>query len=183
MVRMNRVADIEADVALAARGDARAFERVYRATAPRVHALARRILGDADADEATQEVFVRTWKKLSTYRGESAFTTWLHRLALNVVLDRDRRRRAVPAEARAVDEHLAAVAADSRNDDRIDLDSAISRLPNGARQVFVLHDVEGHRHEEIAVLLDVSVGTSKSQLHRARMLLRRSLTEIDHGRK
>ena len=181
MVRMKRVADIDADVALAARGDARAFERVYRATAPRVHALARRILGDADADEATQEVFVRTWKKLSTYRGESAFATWLHRLALNVILDRDRRRRTEPEFESATAECDSGRDDDAHRDSRIDLDAAISQLPNGARQVFVLHDVEGHRHDEIATLLEISIGTSKSQLHRARMLLRRSLTEIDHG--
>jgi RNA polymerase sigma-70 factor, ECF subfamily len=164
--------DIEADVALAARGDAQAFERVYRASVPRVHALARRILGEAQADDATQEVFVRAWKKLSTYRGESAFATWLHRLALHVILDRDRQRRAerIVAEAPEPADEPAA-----RDDWRLDLGSAVAQLPDGARQVFVLHDVEGHLHEEIATLLDVTVGTSKSQLHRARMLLRRSL--------
>ncbi|MFN2432846.1 MAG: RNA polymerase sigma factor [Gemmatimonadota bacterium] len=165
-----------ADVALAASGDARAFERLYRGHAARVHGLARRMLGPDEAGEATQDVFVRAWTKLGTFRGEAAFGTWLHRLAVNVLLQRREaagiHRRRFESTADALEE-LAAPA--SVPGQRVDFDSAIDKLPAGARQVFVLHDVEGYKHEEIAQLLGITSGTSKSQLHRARMILRRCL--------
>ena len=173
-----RLPDAEnADVALAAAGDAHAFERLYRTHVTRVHGLARRMLSDGDADEATQDVFVRAWEKLGTFRGEAAFGTWLHRLAVNVLLARrsaqgTRRARELPDEA-ALD--LAAVRRQSP-ELRMDFEQAIARLPDGARQVFVLHDIEGYRHEEIAGMLGVAAGTSKSQLHRARMALRHHLS-------
>jgi RNA polymerase sigma-70 factor (ECF subfamily) len=168
--------DEAADVALAQRGDGQAFERLYHRHVPRVHSLARRMMGDEDADELAQDVFVRAWRKLGTFRGESAFGTWLHRLAINVILgeraSRGRRRErfldaeqvmsAAPARAASVD--LA-----------MDFESALIRLPDGAREVFVLHDVEGYKHEEIAGMLGVTTGTTKAQLHRARMTLRRYL--------
>jgi RNA polymerase sigma-70 factor, ECF subfamily len=165
-----------ADVALAASGDQRAFERLYRRHVARVHSLARRMAGgDADPDELTQDVFVRAWQRLGTYRGEAAFGTWLHRLAVNVILNwrrgvaAERRRTAVGADAEALEaRHRPAGEA-------LDLEQAIGRLPAGARQVFVLHDVEGFRHEEVAAMMGVTPGTSKAQLHRARMLLRRHL--------
>jgi len=166
------------EAALAASGDAHAFERLYRAHVGRVHSLVRRMLNDEDADEVTQDVFVRAWQKLGTYRGEAAFGTWLHRLAVNLILGRrqllgQRRDRFLPD-----DTALALVSA--RRDApelSLDFESAIARLPHGARQVFVLHDVEGYRHEEIADLLGLAVGTSKSQLHRARMALRQHLDQ------
>jgi RNA polymerase sigma-70 factor (ECF subfamily) len=164
------------EAALAAAGDAHAFERLYRAHVNRVHSLVRRMLGPEEADEVTQDVFVRTWQKLGTFRGESAFGTWLHRLAINVVLARraelgTRRQRYLDG-----DDALAEVAGrPQRADDAMDFEDAIQRLPDGARQVFVLHDVEGYRHEEIAGMLGLVAGTSKSQLHRARMALRRHL--------
>jgi RNA polymerase sigma-70 factor (ECF subfamily) len=164
------------EAALAASGDAHAFERLYRAHVGRVHSLVRRMLNDEDADEVTQDVFVRAWRKLATYRGEAAFGTWLHRLAVNVILGRrqmlgQRRERFLP------DDTALASASARRGTPELSLDfeTAIARLPDGARQVFVLHDVEGYRHEEIANLLGLAVGTSKSQLHRARMALRRHL--------
>ena len=164
------------EVALAASGDASAFERLYRRHVPRVHSLARRML-DADlADEVTQDVFVRAWQKLHTFRGEAAFGTWLHRLAINVILARrgnlgQQRQRFVDGEA-----PLATMAGRvSEPGVGMDLESAMARLPEGARQVFVLHDVEGYRHEEIAGMLGLAEGTSKSQLHRARMALRQHL--------
>jgi RNA polymerase sigma-70 factor, ECF subfamily len=166
------------EAALAASGDAHAFERLYRAHVGRVHSLVRRMLNDEDADEVTQDVFVRAWQKLATYRGEAAFGTWLHRLAVNVILGRrqllgQRRDRFLPDDAA-----LATVSA-SRGTPELSLDfeTAIARLPEGARQVFVMHDVEGYRHEEIATRLGLAVGTSKSQLHRARMALRRHLDQ------
>ncbi|HEU5049201.1 MAG TPA: RNA polymerase sigma factor [Gemmatimonadales bacterium] len=164
------------EAALAAAGDAHAFEGLYRAHVNRVHSLVRRMLGAEEADEVTQDVFVRAWQKLGTFRGESAFGTWLHRLAVNVVLARraelgTRRQRYLDG-----DDTLAEVAArPMRADDAMDFEEAIQRLPDGARQVFVLHDVEGYRHEEIADMLGLVAGTSKSQLHRARMALRRHL--------
>jgi RNA polymerase sigma factor (sigma-70 family) len=162
-----------ADVALAAAGDSSAFERLYRRHAPRTHSLIRRMLGaEADADEVTQDVFVRAWEKLKTFRGEATFGTWLHRLAVNVALNW--RKSAARARHR-FDEEVPAEAVAGRQDrgaERLDLEEAIRRLPPGARQVFVLHDVEGFRHEEIAELMGVTAGTSKAQLHRARMLLR-----------
>jgi RNA polymerase sigma-70 factor (ECF subfamily) len=169
------------DVTLAAQGDTGAFERIYRAHLARVHNLARRMAGPDAADELTQDVFVRVWQKLSTFRGESSFSTWLHRLAVNVIIERFRTlgtmRERFLGDGEAVLEGLPASSMPGRHDTRMDLESAMKRLPPGARAVFVLHDVEGYRHEEIGGLLGVSVGTSKSQLHRARMTLRSHLTE------
>ena len=168
------------DVALAAQGDTGAFERVYHAHLSRVHNLARRMAGPEAADELTQDVFVRVWQKLSTFRGEASFTTWLHRLAVNVVIERFRTlgtaRDRFLADGETVLERMPARTT-ARHEARMDLEQAMSRLPPGARAVFVLHDIEGYRHEEIGTLLGVSVGTSKSQLHRARMTLRTQLNQ------
>lgn len=164
------------DVVLAAQGDTAAFERVYHAHSLRVHNLARRMAGSDAADELTQDVFVRVWQKLGTFRGESSFGTWLHRLAVNVIVERFRTlgvmRNRFMDDGEAVLERLSGASGQSRHDIGIDLEQAVSHLPPGARAVFVLHDVEGYRHEEIGAMLGVSIGTSKSQLHRARMSLR-----------
>jgi RNA polymerase sigma-70 factor (ECF subfamily) len=161
---------------LAAAGDAHAFARLYRQHAGRIHTLARRMTSDDDADELTQDVFVRAWEKLRTFRGEAAFGTWLHRLAVNLILA----KRAAAAKRRSRDGGSDALeTAPGRNappELAMDFERAIGRLPEGARQIFVLFDIEGYRHEEIAGMLDISVGTSKSQLHRARMILREHLT-------
>jgi len=157
---------IETDVALAAGGDSSAFERLYRTHVARIHGLARRMLGSGEADEATQDIFVRTWQKLDQFRGESAFGTWLHRLAVNVVIER-RRSFAIQRERLSDDESALDLA--------MDFDTAIEQLPAGAREILVLHDVEGYKHREIAALLGITTGTSKRQLHRARMLMRHHL--------
>ena len=165
-----------ADARLAAAGDARAFERLYRRHVARVHGLAGRMMGTGEAAELTQEVFVRAWQKLGTFRGEAAFGTWLYRLAVNLILARRTSRRIEwgrLAEDESLIERLPARSAASEH--RLDLDTAIRRLPGGARQVFVLHDMEGYKHEEIAQMFGITSGTSKAQLHRARMLLRRHL--------
>jgi RNA polymerase sigma-70 factor (ECF subfamily) len=166
----------ETDVALAARGDTSAFERLYRAHVGRIHGLARRMLGSRDADEVTQDIFVRTWQKLGQFRGESAFSTWLHRLAVNVVIERRRsfaiQRERMSDDPSALDELTVMP---PRAHITIDFERAIDQLPPGARQIFVLHDIEGYKHREIAVLLDIASGTSKRQLHRARMLMRKHL--------
>jgi len=164
------------DVSRAARGDTHAFERLYRTHVGRIYGLARRMIGDADATEITQDVFVRAWEKLGTFRGEAAFGTWLHRVAINVILAQ--RARYATRRSRFVEDEVAieqAHARSSRSDERMDFEGALERLPDGAREVFVLHDVEGFRHEEIGRMLGVTSGTSKAQLHRARMLLRRHM--------
>jgi RNA polymerase sigma-70 factor, ECF subfamily len=167
---------LDSDVALAAGGDTSAFERLYHAHVGRIHSLARRMLGTHEADEVTQDIFVRTWQKLGQFRGESAFSTWLHRLAVNVVIER-RRSFAIQRE-RMVDDPAAldyVTVAPARADLTVDFEQAMEQLPNGAREIFVLHDVEGYKHREIAVMLGIATGTSKRQLHRARMLMRRHL--------
>ena len=126
--------------------------------------------------EVTQDIFVRTWQKLGQFRGESAFGTWLHRLAVNVVIERRRayaiRRERTSDDLEALD---SAWVAPVRGDLTLDFEQAIEQLPPGAREIFVLHDVEGYKHREIAAMLDIAAGTSKRQLHRARMLMRRYL--------
>lgn len=164
------------DVALAARGDARAFARLYEEHKGRVFALARRMAGHEHAAELTQDVFVRAWSKLGTFRGDAKFSTWLHRLAVNLILS----RRASWATERARfldgDDTLEGLAArPSGRELGLDFEKAIDLLPDGARTVFVLHDVEGWKHDEIARTMGVTSGTTKAQLHRARMLLRRVL--------
>jgi len=163
-----------ADVQLAAAGDQLAFERLYHAHVARVHSLARRMLGGDDADEATQDVFVRAWEKLGTFRGEAAFGTWLHRLAINVILGR-RQSRARRWERVVEGDQLVESLPSHRNhlELHMDFETAIGRLPKGAREVFVLHDVEGFKHHEIAEMMGVTTGTTKAQLHRARRALRR----------
>jgi RNA polymerase sigma-70 factor (ECF subfamily) len=167
---------IDADVALAAGGDTSAFERLYQAHVGRIHSLTRRMLGSHEADEVTQDIFVRTWQKLSQFRGESAFATWLHRLAINVVIEK-RRSFAIMRERMSDDPDAldTLTVLPARADLTVDFDHAIEQLPPGAREIFVLHDVEGYKHREIAAMLDIASGTSKRQLHRARMLMRRHL--------
>lgn len=164
------------DATLAASGDAHAFERLYRLHVARIHSLVRRMLGDEEADEVTQDVFVRAWEKLATFRGDAAFGTWLHRLAVNVVLARRHRLGTRRARYTDSDEALDTISARRASPElAMDFEAAMRRLPDGAREVFVLHDVEGYRHEEIAAMLGLATGTSKSQLHRARLALRRHL--------
>jgi RNA polymerase sigma-70 factor (ECF subfamily) len=168
---------LDSDVALAAGGDQTAFERVYRTHVARIHSLTRRMLGPGDADEVTQDIFVRTWQKLGQFRGDSAFSTWLHRLAVNVVIER--RRSFAIQRGRISDDPLAldrVTVPPARADLKVDFEYAIGQLPPGAREIFVLHDVEGYKHREIAVMLEIATGTSKRQLHRARMLMRKHLT-------
>lgn len=164
-------------MAAAASGDRQAFERVYRTHAAKVFSLCLRMLADRGlAEEVTQDVFVRVWEKLPGFRGDSSFGTWLHRVAVNVVLTR--RKAAGIRDGRTADDEALDMAP-ARSDsvgERLDLEGAIAQLPRGARTVFVLHDVQGFTHEEIGEQLGISPGGSKAQLHRARMLLRAALT-------
>jgi RNA polymerase sigma-70 factor (ECF subfamily) len=162
-----------ADAMLAAAGDALAFERLYRRHVARVSSLARRMLGPDDADDATQSVFIRAWEKLGTFRGEAAFGTWLHRLAINVMLARRTTLGIERGRFQDKEGVVDSLATRSRQPElSVDFEEAIGRLPHGAREVFVLHDIEGYKHEEIAGMLGIVAGTSKAQLHRARMALR-----------
>jgi RNA polymerase sigma-70 factor (ECF subfamily) len=168
-------ADADAvDATLAASGDAQAFERLYRRHVNRVHSLVRRMLGE-DAEEVTQEVLIRAWRKLDTFRGEASFGTWLHRLAINVALNYRTARGRLRERFLPESEEMELPGRPPSPAHGLDFEGAIAALSPGARKVFVLHDVEGYRHEEIANLLGISVGTSKSQLHYARMALRKAL--------
>ncbi|MGA9751271.1 MAG: sigma-70 family RNA polymerase sigma factor [Acidobacteriota bacterium] len=158
-------------------GDLAAFEELYRTHAGRVHALCRRLCGgEARAEELTQEVFVRAWEKLAAFRGESAFSTWLHRMAVNAALMERRSSGRRERRERAEEDLSGYEARPERSPERaVDLERAVAALPEGARRVFVLHDVEGYAHEEMASLLGITVGATKAQLHRARRLLREAL--------
>jgi RNA polymerase sigma-70 factor (ECF subfamily) len=164
-------------VARAARGDRAAFEAIYAREAGRVYALCLRLAGNRQrAEDYTQDVFVRCWERLRTFRGDSALSSWLHRLTVNVVFEdqrtaRRRERRVVTAPDGLPDVPAPAV----EPGDRMDLEEAIAALPPGARRVFVLHDIEGYGHAEIAELLGIAPGTSKAHLHRARRHLREAL--------
>jgi RNA polymerase sigma-70 factor, ECF subfamily len=174
------------DVQLAERcrtGETTAFEELYRAHAPRLFGLTCRMVGRSSAEDLLQDVFLTAHRKLDQYRGESSLGTWLFRLATNVCLDHLRSRSARNAlltsefdETVSVDELSAGSAGPVVGVvDRLDLERALADLPPGCRAVFVLHDFEGFEHKEIAGLLGVAEGTSKSQLHKARLRLRRAL--------
>jgi RNA polymerase sigma-70 factor (ECF subfamily) len=180
--------EVEA-IRLAQQGDAGAFEFIYRLHSRRVYALCLRMVGNAaEAEDLAQDAFLQLFRKIATFRGESAFSTWLHRLAVNVVLmilrkktlsetsldetsDPDDESSGPRKEIGATDLVL------SGSIDRVHLERAIEQLPPGYRQVFVLHDVQGFEHNEIAGLMGCSIGNSKSQLHKARMRLRELLQE------
>ena len=177
----------EEDFALvraAGQGDRRAFEALYRKHIRRVFAVLRRLCGhDARAEELAQDAFVRAWQALPGFRFESAFSTWLHRLAVNTALMDLRARRggeALETDDAALEFVAVADSAGQRTAAGLDLERAIATLPPRARAVLVLHDIEGWKHEEIATELGMAVGSSKAQLHRARNLLRARLGE-DHG--
>jgi RNA polymerase sigma-70 factor (ECF subfamily) len=162
-------------------GDLDAFESIYRANAPRVFALCLRMTADRQrAQELTQDVFVRVWEALPSFRGDAALTSWLHRIAVNVVLmdvRSDRRRQARVTLAEDLEPGQGeGFAAPVDVEQGIDLERAIAKLPPGARRVFVLHDIEGYRHEEIARLTGTAEGTLRAQLHRARKLLMEALS-------
>ncbi len=164
-------------------GDAGAFEGLYRRHVGRVYALCLRMAGQTrEAEELTQDVFVRTWERLDQFEGRSAFGSWLHRLAVNVVLSTWRSRGRRRGRVVAIDDLADAgpqVDCGYRPHPRhgIDLERAIAALPKGARTVFVLHDISGFKHREIAEQTGLAIGTSKAQLHRARRLLREALNQ------
>jgi RNA polymerase sigma-70 factor (ECF subfamily) len=172
-------------------GDPAAFEAVYHLHSRRVYSLCLRMLGDpVEAEDLTQEAFLQLFRKIHTFRGESAFSSWLYRLTANLVLMRFRRKKPLTTsldETRADDESGGPALEVGVQDlelaglfDRANLDSAIQQLPEGYRSMFILHDVHGYEHHEIAKMLRCSVGNSKSQLHKARKRLRHLLHSIEH---
>jgi RNA polymerase sigma-70 factor, ECF subfamily len=160
-------------------GDMAAFEQLYRDHVGRVFAVCMRLCGDASlAEELAQEAFVRAWQKLGSFRGESAFSSWLYTLAVNTALTERRSRRRRTSRVVTTDD-LSAFDKPGRPpgpEHGFDLERALAQLPPGARAVLVLHDVEGYKHQEIAEMTGIAEGTSKAQLHRARRLLREALT-------
>lgn len=170
-------APLSETVLRAQQGDQEAFRALYEAHVGRVHALCLRMTANvSEAEDRVQDVFVRVWQQLGSFRGDSAFSTWLHRLTVNEVLQARRAtgRRESRVRLAGDDEELAQVA--GRHDQpSSDLTQALARLPEGARTVFLLHDVEGYQHDEIAGMLGIAEGTSKAQLFRARRLLREAL--------
>jgi RNA polymerase sigma-70 factor (ECF subfamily) len=164
----------DALVRRAASGDVGAFEALHRLHGGRIHALCRRLLGDGvQAEDCVQEAFVKAWRSLASFDGRARFSTWLHQIAVRVALDEKRRQSRRP--------HLTAMAVaepggERRSDDlRVELERALARLPETARHVVVLHDVYGYEHAEIAKMTGSTEGGSRSQLHRARVLLRKAL--------
>ena len=185
----------EADaIRLAQRGDAAAFEYLYRMHNRRVYSLCLRMVGNtAEAEDLAQEAFLQLFRKIQTFRGESAFSTWLHRLAVNVVLMKLRKKTLAETsldEETEPDEETGGPRRDiggpdqllTGSIDRVNLQRAVEELPPGYRTVFVLHDVQGYEHNEIAEIMGCSIGNSKSQLHKARMRLRELLHESERAR-
>ncbi|HEU4721277.1 MAG TPA: sigma-70 family RNA polymerase sigma factor [Gemmatimonadaceae bacterium] len=173
----------EALVDRARKGDVDAFERVYRLYAGRVYALCLRLVADpVEARELTQDTFVRAWEALPRFRADASITTWLHRIAVNAMLERRRGDRRRSARVSLVDDdedgeaQIAGVVTAPDVATAIDLERAIGALPPGVRRAFVLHDVEGYTHEEIATMTGLAAGTLRAQLHRARQLLKRALS-------
>jgi RNA polymerase sigma-70 factor (ECF subfamily) len=160
-------------------GDMAAFEELYRRHFRRVYALCLRMTANPEeAEDLTQETFIQLNKKIGGFRGDSAFTTWLHRMTVNQVLMHFRRRKSRPEFTTTEGETPVQIVQGTENHnrmpivDKIVLENAITKLPPGYRAVFVLHDIEGHEHNEVAQMLGISEGTSKSQLHKARLKLR-----------
>ena len=179
-------------IRLAQQGDAAAFETIYQLHCRRVYALCLRMSGDpVEAEDLTQEAFLQLFRKIHTFRGESAFSSWMHRLTANIVLMRFRKKRPVPVSLEEI------TRPDGEKDrptfeigipdlrltglfDRINLHAALEQLPQGYKSMFLLHDVHGYEHNEIADMLGCSVGNSKSQLHKARKRLRELLHQVRH---
>ena len=171
--------DLDDVVRRAQQGDVDAFEQLYRLHSPAVYALCRRMVGDEhESRDLVQDVFVRTWQRLPTFRAQSALGTWIHRLAVNVVLEqlRSAKRETLRFLDDAQDD-LPAPASEHHLDAAMDLDRALEHLPAGARSVFVLHDIHGYSHDEIAEMTGIAPGTARAQLWRARRALSRLLDQ------
>ena len=180
-VDLGKVADFQLTVA-AGKGDMAAFEQIYTRHHRRVYSICLRMLQNtSEAEDLTQDVFIQLYRKIGSFRGDSAFTTWLHRMTVNQVLMHFRKRTVkfekTTEEGETPDQIVAGTTNPHRMQivDKIAIDNAIAQLPDGYKNVFLLHDVEGFEHEEVARILGCSVGTSKSQLHKARLKLQKLL--------
>ena len=174
----NAAADEKAWIRQAQQSDARAFESLYRMHVDKVYGLCLRMTGNvSEAEDCTQEAFILAWNKLTKFRGDSAFSTWLHRIAVNAVLGRIRKSQREHDRIQAVADSEPKRVETGDTGELRDLAAAIDRLPEGARHVFVLHGVYGYSHDETAAMLDIAAGTSKAQMHRARRLLMQQLEE------
>jgi len=172
------VADEQAWIRQAQRADARAFEALYRLHVDKIYGLCLRMTGNvSEAEDCTQEAFIQAWKKMTKFRGDSAFSTWLHRIAVNAVLGRIRKSKREQDRMVAVADVYQARLDTGDSGEMRDLAEAIDRLPEKARHVFVLHAVYGYSHDEAAKMLGIAAGTSKAQVHRARRLLAQQLEE------
>ena len=170
------VADEAACIRRAQRSDAKAFESLYRMHVDKVYGLCLRMTGNvSEAEDCTQEAFIQAWKQLAKFRGDSAFSTWLHRVAVNTVLGRMRKSKREQDRIQAVSDTSAPTFVADDNGELRDLSEAVNRLPSGARHVFVLQAVYGYSHDETGSMLGIAPGTSKAQLHRARRLLSEQL--------
>jgi RNA polymerase sigma factor (sigma-70 family) len=153
--------------------DIQAFEQLYRLHSGRVYALCIRLSGNiALAEEFAQEAFIRAWQKIRSFRGESSFSSWLYRLTTNVVLTELRKKKIKQVNIDDISDSKSAKSNQLETGKVIDMEQAIRQLPEGARTIFVLHDIEGYQHNEIAEITGLATGTSKAQLHRARKLLK-----------
>ena len=169
----------EADwISRAQRADAKAFESLYRLHVDRVYGLCLRMTGNvAEAEDCTQEAFIQAWNKMDKFRGDSAFGTWIHRIAVNAVLGRMRKSKRERDRIQLASDEVLSPASINDDGDLRDLSDAVNRLPEGARHVFVLYGVYGYSHEEAGNMLGIAAGTSKAQLHRARRLLAQQLEQ------
>jgi RNA polymerase sigma-70 factor (ECF subfamily) len=169
----------EADwISRAQRADAKAFESLYRLHVDRVYGLCLRMTGNvAEAEDCTQEAFIQAWNKMDKFRGDSAFGTWIHRIAVNAVLGMMRKSKRERDRIQLASEEVLSPASINDDGDLRDLSDAVNRLPEGARHVFVLYGVYGYSHEEAGNMLGIAAGTSKAQLHRARRLLAQQLEQ------
>jgi RNA polymerase sigma-70 factor (ECF subfamily) len=172
------VVDEAAWIRQAQRSDARAFEALYRLHIDKVYGLCLRMTGNvSEAEDCAQEAFIQAWNKLNKFRGDSAFATWLHRIAVNTVLGRIRKSKREQDRIQTVADTRPEPLNTGDTGELRDLVAAVDRLPEGARHVFVLHAVYGYTHDEAAGMLGIAAGTSKAQLHRARRLLVQQLEE------
>jgi len=167
----------EADcIARAQQSDMQAFESLYRMHVDKIYGLCLRMTGNvSEAEDCAQEAFIQAWNKLDRFRGDSAFATWLHRIAVNAVLGRMRKSKREHDRIQVAADASAAPASIADDGELRDLSDAVDRLPEGARHVFVLHAVYGYSHDEASKMLGIAPGTSKAQLHRARRLLAQQL--------